>query len=817
MEFHVVVYAEIIEARKIERREEHYKGDGDEIEGESSTTQKRDNPKEYCEQKKVATPVSIEDLFKPRSLEAGVVKSDIQRVLLYGNPGTGKTCIGKSIAYKWASGEILQDFEAIYVVPIRRLNIARAKGVRGEALEEVVAHTCFTQKGSDVEFEELKAQVNDDLHMSSTLLIFDGLDEADDDARELIFDAERRSCRLLILTRPYNLRRMQERVDIQFECLGFDDEQLRNFIRKELDEDEASKILKSLVENQAMWEMVHVPVLAHILCTMSKQKKTTVEGLRKKTNMFRIYNDMANCVWKRFEDKPQLQTTVINKVTFFNDLEEIAFEALRTGQTLIEETIVISCTTLKDSLKIMKNSGFLLRALEEDEYQFSHKTFQEFFAGRYIARYLLKKETSSEKIRVERFFRRIKYTETCELTLFFVMHAFAEACGKDALDEMLSILDEQPVEILGIQHLFLRMRVLEACLEEAYENDLGALLKDEEALKLTESAQKLSVITIDNAPVRQILVEKFALCCNVLEQYPKVFGDIVEETRQLLASERDLKNGEKAKIRDVLKLAERSPKHRNDIDQWRLQLTNTDRGWCRAIEGDMKRKVTSVPSKALDKMNYLLSMLERDWSYENSNLHWKAKAIGRFLALQPHEFYDMSMMMWSRCTNIDIYVRQKAMKTIGSIIEIMPQNASDLLPMLERGCSDENSDVCEAAKRTLNSIKPDKIILKTIASRSAYEGGLLLLFVLKAFTVEPLTRNERAAFLVHTTFPQEIGKWDRIDLERYVAHLRQEFGRKFPKLLDYLGTKEGTTRSKQPRRKKARGLLRFITPFMLRK
>ena len=329
MEHHVVAYKEVVEKRRIERTEERDR-QGEEARGESSTIKGRDDPEEYYEQKrKIITPVLIEDLFKPESLEAGVDEGEIHRVLLYGNPGSGKTCISKTIAHKWALGEILQEFKAVYVVPVRRLNGAKSRGVRGEALNEVIARTCFKQKGSDAEFEELKIRVDHDLDMTTTLLVFDGLDEADDDAKDLISEAEEGECRLLVLTRPYNLQGIQTKVDCQFECLGFNDQHLRNYINRELNQDEALKLIHSLQQDQCMWETAHTPVTAHILCSLSKEHGTSVEGRGKRASMFQIYNDMTNFVWKRFKEKPG--ASMANKDVVFGDLEKIAFEALRNG------------------------------------------------------------------------------------------------------------------------------------------------------------------------------------------------------------------------------------------------------------------------------------------------------------------------------------------------------------------------------------------------------------------------------------------------------------------------------------------------------
>ncbi len=136
MEHHVVVYEEVVERTTAERRE-----------GREEEAGAEDHPREYYEQKrKVANPVALEDLFKPRSLKAGDTKSEIRRVLLYGNPGSGKTCISKVIAHRWALGEIMREFEAIYVVPIRRINVAKSKGPQGLTLKDAVAQTCFRER-----------------------------------------------------------------------------------------------------------------------------------------------------------------------------------------------------------------------------------------------------------------------------------------------------------------------------------------------------------------------------------------------------------------------------------------------------------------------------------------------------------------------------------------------------------------------------------------------------------------------------------------------------------------------------------------------
>ena len=465
MEHYVVLYEEIIERKTTEKREDLV----NEGEVEGSSTQKKHHAREHYEQrKKVTKPVSLEELFKPRSLKPGDPESEVRKVLLYGNPGSGKTCISKAIANKWALGEIMQEFEAIYVVPIRRVNLAKSKGMRGATLKGMVAQMCFGER-SDFGYEDLLTQVEGDLDLPTTLLMFDGLDEAGDDARELVHAAEKRLCKLLILTRPYNLRQIRARVECEFECLGFNDQQLENYINKELQQDQASSLIRSFQQDWVLWETAHTPVTAHILCSLSKEHGTSVEDRGKRATMFQIYNDMTNFVWKRFEEKPEARMAKKNAI--FEDLEKVAFEALGSGQILIEQRVVERCATSTNASRFFKESGFLLLVLEGQEYQFPHLTFQEYFAGRFIARSLRNKGSEEEK-KALRFIQREKYNEKHDVTISFAMHAFAEGRGEFALQEMLSIVDQQPVEVLGIQHFLLKMRVLEAAIAESDEDEL---------------------------------------------------------------------------------------------------------------------------------------------------------------------------------------------------------------------------------------------------------------------------------------------------------------------------------------------------------
>ena len=702
MEHHVVAYEESVKKWAIDRREEEREEreydemevesstmevESSTMEVESSTIEKKDDPKEYCEQKrKVATPVSIEDFFEPRSLKAGVGKSEIRRVLLYGNPGSGKTCLSKAIAHKWALGHMLQGFKSIYVVPIRRLNVAKAEGVRGDALGEVIASMCFKQKRNDAEFEELKTQVTDDLDMSSTLLVLDGLDEADDDAADLLSEVEKSGCKLLMLTRPYNLQGVRSRVDLEFECLGFNDRQLKNYIIKELQQDEALTLIRSLQQDRGMWETAHTPVTTHILCSLSKTHGTFVENRGRWASVFRIYGDMTNYVWERFKERPE--TRLFNKDLVFGDLEKIAFEALRSGQILIEERIVKSHATSTNTTRIFKESGFLLFVLEGQQYQFPHFTFQEYFAGRFIAKSLKNKGPDEE--RVLEFLQEEKYSQKNALTLSFAMHAFAQGQSKEVFSKMITIVDQQPVEVLGVQHLFLRMRVLEAILGEIDERKVEDLLNDEHAIKLAESACGLLERTIDDVLVRKIVIKRFRQLSRVLEGFPQIVNGTVDEAQNMLACSRSLGWKEVAKVKDILKLARGLPRQSTRIVQSVLAQFEAPDGSCDARE--RIRKLILVTGQMPEHVGEVLPVLERECDGNLRSMRESAaKAICHLVAAGPQHAGQVlpTLLNWCNDAESAQVDRLEAMKAICRVIESAPHHVDEVLPTLMDWSADE--------------------------------------------------------------------------------------------------------------------------------
>ena len=700
MKHHVVISEEVIEEQGFrEGREEAVRGVV-RMGGESSN-RRGDQPKEYYEKKtRVTKPIALGDLFRPRSIRPRDPESEVRRVLLYGNPGSGKTCITKAVAHRWASGEMAHDLDAVYVVPVRVLNRGEYNGRKWTRLEGAISQICFAGSRHAFDHEDLVSQVEQDLDDPSTMLMVDGLDEANDLALELLSTVWERSCKVLLLSRPYNMRNVETRVDVQVECLGFNDQQLREYVEGELSEEEAPRLIRSLGDSGAMWEMAHVPVTAHILCSLSKEHGTAIEGRGKRASVFQVYNDMANYVWKRFKTKPA--ATNVKRSDLFDDLERIAFESLRRGLILIPPRLVTRYATSTDAAGTFKESGLLLLVMEGREYQFPHLTFQEYFAGRHIARGL-RNSGSAEEDRVLEFIREEKYNRKHALTLSFAMHAYAEGRGKSALQKMLSIVDEDPIEVLGIQHFFLRLRVLEAILKETDEGDLKDFLNDEQAVALAESARHLLERTIDDVLMRETVVKEFQQMSGVLEGFSQVLRNTIDVVETMLASAHKLRWKEMAKITDALKLARHSAKQSNALVQFVLQRAEESDGCCDPEEHI--RRLGCVAEKMPKHAGEVLPTLAKGCVDEDWYVRSRAMdAIGKVVAAAPQHAGEVLPTLAKGCVDEYSNVRLSAMWAIGRVVAAAPQHAGEFLPTLAKGCVDEDLSVRYRAVDAIDSV-----------------------------------------------------------------------------------------------------------------
>eukprot|EP00210_Caulerpa_lentillifera_P002897 g2767.t1 len=408
--------------------------------------------------------ITIQEIFKKQDQIVGGPIDENRVVLVIGNPGTGKTSLSKRLCYDWASGNWGSVFTHVYLLRVRQLS-RLSQGSHLDLVHAIV-NFCYNPDHQNECVEVIFDEVRDCLQEKTTLLVLDGLDEGDSKAWELVHLSMEQPCSLLLLSRPHNVQRIREKADIEIECLEFSDKHLKSFIAKELPQKEAEEFFQFLDQSLSIWEAARVPVNAQIICDMwtssAKEELKTINIM----NLGWLYDQMVNYVWMRYTKKEDVDVKVGEKESVLSSLEIIAFESFKQGKVEIPKTLVIEHSNT-NSDAILRDAGFLLFVQEGEVFQFAHLTFHEYFAGRHLTK-MLDSNNARENRKAKKFISEHKYRDTSRVVFAFMIGIY---CRDDDIEEslncfktLINILDDNPIESIGWQHTFLKMRTLDTFL-----------------------------------------------------------------------------------------------------------------------------------------------------------------------------------------------------------------------------------------------------------------------------------------------------------------------------------------------------------------
>eukprot|EP00210_Caulerpa_lentillifera_P002108 g2023.t1 len=415
----------------------------------------------------VKRPIALEDLFKNRQLSHGSSSERVKRVLLFGNPGTGKTTVATKIAYKWSIEEWGVSFDALYLVPIRALQSTKYDNVSMRRERTL----------NDTMYETLRVEVENEIDKESTLVIFDGLDEGDEMAREMIQFTELKACRVLVLTRPQNLQSERKLANVEVECMGLSEGQLCQFIQLETS---STELVEHLQHYPTVWEVSHTPVVANILTFLYNTQKESFITEAFSINMFSIYWKMSLRIFERYANKTNSK---VERARIFACLEKIAFIALADGKILIDQELVLEHSEDQEMKDILKDCGFLLLKKEGYFYQFPHLTFQEFFAAQYLVHSLMGSNEGRKRKALE-FISENKYCASFRYMFCFMAQALTIKEGEKGYKDLEAIINDEPIALGYQQHLLLNLELLESSLATLKQQDREKLLNSTKVLEI---------------------------------------------------------------------------------------------------------------------------------------------------------------------------------------------------------------------------------------------------------------------------------------------------------------------------------------------
>ena len=317
------------------------------------------------------------------------------KILMDGAPGVGKSTLSRKICKDWASGQLLQQYHLVILLPLRQARIREANSIEGLI---------------DADYPDLKHQVV--RHIQETcgehvLLIVDGYDELSYKDRiqdsfflDVVKGIKFSKCSVLVTSRPYAsdyLQRLQS-VNRHVEVLGFTEEQIEDCILQNIPEKaKATELVQTLKQRQDIVSLCYIPLNCAIVLYVYKMEQCILP--HSLTKLYEIF--IINCI-KRHASSTGNDSITVGLHTLaeipesfekhLNALCKLAYDGLVADKMVFSvkdiKAAFPNCTDFDVSnnmLSLMTVFKEFTSAGEELSYQFLHLTIQEFLAARWAA------------------------------------------------------------------------------------------------------------------------------------------------------------------------------------------------------------------------------------------------------------------------------------------------------------------------------------------------------------------------------------------------------------------------------------------------
>lgn len=436
-----------------------------------------------------------------------------KQVILLGNRGVGKSTILQYVMQQWAGGKLWnQEFKWIFRISLRNLNSERYP--KGDyTLLDVVCRECFPQPTFFSSYA--KEKLTTILSQTTTLWLLDGYDDLPNNLPEYLKDIWKclSSQNNFILT---SLPQVAFNFDYQV-CLqvtGFDNTHINHYVENYFkcfpsqDPNTASRVQTYLKENPACLVFAHTPINLELLCKLWRTNQLEFLNQKNPTSIVMLYEETTLMLLRNAYGKTHDRSSSSDKNyvlycarSAIKMLEVFAFTLAQDNNSLISDA------TFRDILqrevpssqvvflqKEIASIGFLRpvktmdsfsdEKREFDDFEFAHKTFQDFFAARYLASSLqLPPDNTNFKLAKE-FIRKERYTARHSTILSLTAGILSILPDEKAISDFWGMIQSEPQDLTRLGH----MRLLTACLHEAQYDaripDLEKILKKlEERIK----------------------------------------------------------------------------------------------------------------------------------------------------------------------------------------------------------------------------------------------------------------------------------------------------------------------------------------------
>ena len=334
-----------------------------------------------------------------------------KKVLIEGKPGMGKTTYCNKLVYDWAtkknkSGGCFPDFQLVLLLRCRDIGVE-------SNLRDAIDDQLLPRGVQSEDREKFMKFIQN--NQSKVLMVLEGLDELPKSRlpefiAKIIQGRMLPGCHLVVTARHEAGIPVRKVCDTLLEIEGFNPEDVKNFILKYFKGKNglSRKLLDKLESDSRLREMSTNPLNTALLCLLCEDFDGVLPEGRTQ-----LYLQIVLCVLMRYREKKGLPEDNTDLTELYKDqLKHLGSIALN---GLHEECMYFGKKQLGQQHSDLPGFGFLsvqpgskLRPFDEC-YGFTHKSFQEFFAGHYLWCQLVSQEITPQTLVCDaRYFRNMR-------------------------------------------------------------------------------------------------------------------------------------------------------------------------------------------------------------------------------------------------------------------------------------------------------------------------------------------------------------------------------------------------------------------------
>ena len=326
-------------------------------------------------------PIELKDILKECK--------GLQKVLMEGGPGCGKSTLSLHICHQWREGILFQEYQLVILIKLRELSIQTAK-----SLSELLPRR-DERMGQDI--EEVLTSSNG----RNVLFVLDGWDELPKNARaypmilNFIKGSQLPESSVIITTRPTSSAILHPLMSLRIEILGFTKNELHKYFAKCLENctEALRTLLQKIKEDPIVEGSCYLPLNASIIVHLFK-----CHGNKLPKTQYGIFTELVcSCIFRHLQKTQQgvdelkcldeLPPEVDNQ---FQQLCKIAYEGV------MEDRVIFNLKPNYNTLGLLEGvQTFAVHGIS-CSFNFIHLTLQELLASIHMA-------TLVEKEQAEKF------------------------------------------------------------------------------------------------------------------------------------------------------------------------------------------------------------------------------------------------------------------------------------------------------------------------------------------------------------------------------------------------------------------------------